>query len=235
LESITMADQNGCPFLAVRSIGDQPSKTPDRDGNGRESSTWDEARAYLELFHREKGITPQLADRLKVVRREIDRTGTYWQTVDEVTHGARVAWRNSNRCIGRLYWESLRLRDMRHLVTEEEIFGSCVEHLHEAYNGGKIRPVITIFRPAIPGRAGIRIWNSQMIRYAGYRQAGGSVTGDPLNCDLTDALRALGWRGGAGTPFDVLPLAIQLPGSSPRLFELPSDAVGVLPIFWSTS
>ena len=56
------------------------------------------------------------------------------------------------------------------------------------------------------------------------------MTGDPLNCALTDALRALGWRGGAGTPFDVLPLAIQLPDSSPRFFELPRDAVVEVPL-----
>jgi nitric-oxide synthase, bacterial len=225
-----MPDRSGCPFLAERSIGDHRTGTRDRDGSGRESSTWAEARAYLELFHRETGIPHRLADRLEVVRREIDRTGTYWQTVDELTHGARVAWRNSNRCIGRLYWESLRLRDMRHLATAEEIFVSCVEHLREAYNGGTIRPVITVFPPAIPGRAGIRIWNPQLIRYAGYRQADGSVVGDPLHCALTDAVRALGWRGGAGTPFDVLPLVIQVPGHSPRLFELPSDAVVEVPL-----
>jgi nitric-oxide synthase len=230
-----MPDQSVSPSVAERPIevppaGDHPIETRDRDGCGRESSTWAEARAYLELFHREKGIPHRLAGRLEVVRREIDRTGTYWQTVDELTHGARVAWRNSNRCIGRLYWESLRIRDMRHLATEEELLGSCVEHLHEAYNGGKIRPIMTIFPPAIPGRAGIRIWNSQLIRYAGYRRADGSVMGDPLNRPLTDAIRALGWRGGAGTPFDVLPLVIQLPDSSPRLFELPRDAVVEVPL-----
>jgi nitric-oxide synthase, bacterial len=227
-ESITLLDQNSCPFLAARFNGDHPTKTRDRDG--RESTTWAEARAYLELYHREKGIPHRLADRLEVVRREIDRTGTYWQTTDELTHGARVAWRNSNRCIGRLYWESLRLRDMRHVVTEEEVFESCVEHLHEAYNGGRIRPVITIFPPAIPGHEGLRIWNPQLIRYAGYRQADGSVIGDPLHCALTDAVRALGWLGGAGTPFDVLPLVIQVPDNTPRLFELPRDAVAEVPL-----
>src|SRR5262245_34732798 len=157
-----MLDHNGSPLLAARFNGDHPTGTGDRDRRGRESSTWAEAQAYLELFHREKGILHRLADRLEVVRREIDRTGTYWQTVDELTHGARVAWRNSNRCIGRLYWESLRLRDMRHLATEEEIFEACVEHLREAYNGGKIRPTITVFPPVIPGRAGLRIWNPQL-------------------------------------------------------------------------
>src|SRR6266850_5176204 len=118
-----MPDLNGRPLLAERPIGEHPTETRDRDGGGRASTTWAEARAYLELYHRERGIPHRLADRLYVVRREIDRTGTYWQTTDELTHGARVAWRNSNRCIGRLYWESLRIRDMRHLATEEELFG----------------------------------------------------------------------------------------------------------------
>jgi nitric-oxide synthase, bacterial len=225
-----MSIQTGCPFHATRSSGEIATKTRDRAGGGTASSTWAEARAYLTLFHRERGILHLLSDRLRVVRREIDQTGTYWHTQAELTHGARVAWRNSNRCIGRLFWESLRLRDMRHVTTEEEVFASCVEHLNEAYNGGKILPMMTVFPAADPGSAGLRIWNPQLIRYAGYRQADGSVTGDPLNCELTDAVRALGWRGGAGTRFDVLPLVIQFPGRSPRLFELPRDAVVEVPL-----
>jgi nitric-oxide synthase, bacterial len=225
-----MRNQNGCPFVATRSVGESANKTRDRARGGTANSTWAEARAYLTLFHRERGNPRLLSDRLKVVRREIDETGTYRHTEDELAHGARVAWRNSNRCIGRLFWESLQLRDMRHVATEEEVFASCVEHLHEAYNGGKIRPVITVFPTVNPGSEGIRIWNPQLIRYAGYRQADGSVKGDPLNCALTEAVRSLGWRGGPGTPFDVLPLVIQFPGRSPRLFELPPDAVVEVPI-----
>jgi nitric-oxide synthase len=225
-----MPNQNGCPFVATRSVGESANKTRDRARGGTANSTWAEARAYLTLFHRERGNLRLLSDRLRVVRREIDETGTYRHTEDELAHGARVAWRNSNRCIGRLFWESLQLRDMRHVATEEEVFASCVEHLHEAYNGGKIRPVITVFPTVNPGSEGIRIWNPQLIRYAGYRQADGSVKGDPLNCALTEAVRSLGWRGGAGTPFDVLPLVIQFPGRSPRLFELPPDAVVEVPI-----
>jgi nitric-oxide synthase, bacterial len=225
-----MANQNGCPFFPTRSIGESATKTRDRPGDRTARSTWAEARAFLTLFHREKGIPHLLSDRLRVVRREIDKTGTYWHTEDELAHGARVAWRNSNRCIGRLFWESLRLRDMRHVATEEEVFASCVEHLDEAYNGGNIRPLITVFPAANAGSAGIRIWNSQLIRYAGYRLADGSVTGDPINCELTDTVRALGWRGGAGTRFDVLPLVIQFPGRSPRLFELPREAVVEVPL-----
>ena len=40
------------------------------------------------------------------------RTGhTAYQA--ELAFAARVAWRNSSRCIGRLYWRSLRVRDRR--------------------------------------------------------------------------------------------------------------------------
>jgi len=74
-------------------------------------------------------------------------------------------------------------------------------------------------------RIGVRIWNPQLIRYAGYRQPDGTILGDPAQADLTDVLRQLGWQGGAGTAFDLLPLVIQLPHRRPRLFELPPEVV----------
>jgi nitric-oxide synthase len=40
---------------------------------------------------------------------------------------------------------------------------------------------------------------------------------------------ALGWPGGRGTQFDVLPLVVQAPGAPPRLFDLPGDAVLEVP------
>ena len=49
--------------------------------------------------------------RLAQIRRELAANGTYWHTSDELEFGARVAWRNSSRCIGRLYWKSLRVRE----------------------------------------------------------------------------------------------------------------------------
>jgi nitric-oxide synthase len=119
---------------------------------------------------------------------------------------------------------------MRHLETEEEIFAALVEHIRFATNGGKIRPTITIFAPAVPGHPGIRIWNPQLIRYAGYRQPDGSVIGDPLHAELTEVVQRLGWKGGAGTPFDLLPLVIQLPNRIPKLFELPRDLVLEVPL-----
>lgn len=70
--------------------------------------------------------------------------GTYEHTFAELEYGARVAWRNSSRCIGRLYWQSLKLRDRREVDKPLQIAAECVGHLREATNGGRIRPTITL-------------------------------------------------------------------------------------------
>ncbi len=172
--------------------------------------------------------TADLADRIASIREQVEHTGTYAQTPGELAHGAALAWRNHSRCVGRLHWRSLRVVDRRDAATAEEVFDACVRHLRSATNGGDIRPMITVFAPRRPDGSEIRIWNSQLIRYAGYR-GHGSCVGDPLNADLTDEIRRLGWRGRGGR-FDVLPLVIQMPGEPPRLFELPEDAVLEVPI-----
>lgn len=176
-----------------------------------------EARAFLRQYHAETR-TPGLPARLAGVEAELTRGGTYELTPAELAHGARLAWRNSNKCLGRGYWPALALRDRRHVTDPDEVFAGLVEHLRGAFGGGRIQPTISVFGP------GVRILNDQLIRYAGYRGPGGSVVGDPQNADLTDHLRAYGWAGGAGTPFDVLPLAIRA-GEQVRLYELPQGAV----------
>src|SRR5712691_5874698 len=189
-----------------------------------------EAREYFHLFHHEHGTSQLYQEHLNEIQAEIERTGAYWQTLDELVYGARVAWRNSTRCIGRLHWKSLIVRDMRHLSTAEDIFEAIIEHLRTGTNGGKIRPVMSVFAPQMPHRPGIRIWNPQVIQYAGYRLPDGSIVGDPSNEELTTFLRQLGWKGGAGTAFDMLPLVIQMPYQRPRLFELPRDAILEVPL-----
>ena len=48
--------------------------------------------------------------------------GTYTQTTEEVTHGMRVGWRNSAKCIGRIAWKNLIVRDKRHVLHPDAIF-----------------------------------------------------------------------------------------------------------------
>ncbi|SES18896.1 nitric oxide synthase oxygenase [Actinokineospora terrae] len=187
----------------------------------------DEAVEFLELFHAENPEAGPAANRIAWVRAEIELTGTYRHTSAELAHGARVAWRNSARCIGRLYWRSMRVRDMRAVHHPVEVAQQCEQHLRLATNGGRIRPLITVFAQDAPGRPGPRIWNEQLIRYAGYPAAdGGRPVGDPRYAGFTAAVTALGWRPPARPgPFDVLPLVVSGPDGRPRLFTLPPDAV----------
>ncbi|MER5928644.1 nitric oxide synthase oxygenase [Streptomyces sp. NPDC002054] len=194
------------------------------------AQVWAEAEEFIRLFHRENPGTGDPRDRLAAVRQELEDTGTYRHTHEELVHGARVAWRNSNRCIGRLYWNSLRVRDRRELTGGDEIAAECVEHLRDATNGGRVRPTITVFAPDVPGRPGPLIWSEQLIRYAGYGDHPSVTVGDPRNRELTEALRERGWPGGPGTPFDLLPLVVQGCDDKPRWFELPADAVLEVPI-----
>ncbi len=190
----------------------------------------EEATSYLSLFYKEQGIADTPPLHLAQVYKEIKQTGTYQQSYDLLAYGAKVAWRNSSRCIGRIHWNTLAVRDMRHLTTAEEIFEALQEHIKIATNGGKITPLITIFAQQQPGQSGIRIWNPQLIRYAAYPQADGTIVGDPLHINLTRIAKQLGWRGGAGTPFDPLPIIIQMPNQSPRCFELPAELVLEVPL-----
>jgi nitric-oxide synthase, bacterial len=190
-----------------------------------------EAIEYIYLFYREQLLPEsQLQERLDEVYRDYRRSRTYWQTEDELIYGAKVAWRNSTHCIGRLLWQSLIVRDLRHLTTATDIFAALVEHIQQATNGGSIRSTMSIFAPDSIGQPGIRIWNSQLIRYAGYRQPDGSIVGDPEQVELTELLKQMGWAGGAGTQFDLLPVAIQMPGQRPQIFELPPEIVMEVPL-----
>jgi len=188
------------------------------------------AERFITLFHSENPAGPP-AQRLRQVVREIKSTGTYWHTPEELEFGARVAWRNSSRGIGRLYWNSLRVRDRREITGAADIAAESITHLREATNGGRIRPVMTVFAPDAPGRPGPRILSQQLLQYAGYQTPWGSISGDPASADVTRLALELGWpRPQPPGRFDILPLIVQGAGAAPTLHELPADAVLEVPI-----
>lgn len=218
-----------CPVAAGEAepdlVADLSALAADRPAPGDDSPAIDQllssARLFITMFHNENRAGPP-DHRLRHVRREIEATGTYWHTPAELEFGARVAWRNSSRCIGRLYWRSLRVRDRREVTTAAGIAAESVAHLREATNGGRIRPMITVFAPTAPYWPGPRIVNSQLIRYAGYPTVGGGVFGDPANVDITLLARALGWPGTRPRGrFDILPLIVQEADALPTMHELP--------------
>jgi len=192
------------------------------------------AERFLALFHAENPEAGSSTERIRQVRREIESRGTYWHTAAELTFAARVAWRNSSRCIGRLYWRSLRIRDRRHVSASAQVAAESFAHLRAATNGGRIRPLITVFAPDSPGQPGPRILNAQIVRYAGYpaRPDGGAEpVGDPASLKITRLAQQLGWRS-PGLPgrFDLLPLIIKTPGAEPTWHEVPADAVLEVPL-----
>lgn len=188
------------------------------------------AREFLVRFHAETRPRTALNRRVRQVLREIEDTGTYVHTPDELEYGARVAWRNSARCIGRLYWRSLRVRDLRHVRTPAEVAQGCIDHLREATRDGDIRSTITVFAPDRPGWPGPRIHNEQLVRYAGHRLGEGVIRGDGRYAAFTDGVTALGWkRPEPPGRFDVLPLMISDDGP-PQLFDIPADAVLEVPL-----
>ncbi|MEU6576366.1 nitric oxide synthase oxygenase [Streptomyces sp. NPDC046805] len=188
-----------------------------------------EAEEFIRRYHQELGRSDLLYPRLAEVRREIEDTGTYTQTPEELAFGARVAWRNSARCIGRLYWRSLQVRDRRHVTDAAEVAAECAAHLRTATNGGRIRPVITVFGPDDATGPDVLIWNEQLVRYAGHLRFEGGYTGDPRGYGLAELATGLGWRPPGGA-FDVLPLVIETRRQGLRLFEIPGEDILEVPI-----
>ncbi|MEC8154859.1 MAG: nitric oxide synthase oxygenase, partial [Pseudomonadota bacterium] len=178
----------------------------------------EEAEDFLREFYRSEHPEEDPTERLGTVMEAIGTQGSWRKTADELAFAAQLAWRNAPRCIGRLYWKGLHLRDGRDLQTADDIARALFEHMRFAFNGGAIRPAITVFDPGGPERQAPRIWNSQLQLYAGYRLRSGQQIGDPAQNALTQAIMALGWEP-SGSQFEILPLVIQGSDGHPQLFE----------------
>ena len=192
--------------------------------NNEQITLYEEAKLFINQCYNEQGKTEaEIENRLEEIRMQIENEQHYDHTYEELVHGARMAWRNSNRCIGRLFWDSLHVLDQRSCETEEEVARAIFHHIDYATNKGKIIPTISIFKPVTHGKEQFRIWNYQLIRYAGYETEHG-IIGDSASIDLTRECEKLGWKG-ERTHFDVLPLMIQKELGQPKWFEIPEDII----------
>jgi nitric-oxide synthase, bacterial len=200
---------------------------PGRDTGALLDGAWE----FLEKFHREVPGSGSLGERWAAVRTEIAATGTYRHTRAELIFGARVAWRNSVRCVGRIRWPALVVRDARHVRGIRRIYRELVRHLRFATNDGRIRSTITIFPPDDALGPRVRIWNEQLIRYAGWTRPDGSVLGDPRYVGFTDLAVRLGWRPPTERgAWDLLPWVIETAHEPPRVLAVPRRAVLEVPI-----
>ncbi|XP_012503684.1 PREDICTED: nitric oxide synthase, inducible [Propithecus coquereli] len=177
---------------------------------------------------KEAKIEEHLA-RVEAVTKEIETTGTYQLTGDELIFATKQAWRNAPRCIGRIQWSNLQVFDARNCSTAREMFEHICRHLRYSTNNGNIRSAITVFPQRSDGKHDFRIWNAQFIRYAGYQMPDGSIRGDPANVEFTQLCIDLGWKPKYGR-FDVVPLVLQADGRDPELFEIPPDLVLEVPM-----
>ncbi|XP_059004997.1 nitric oxide synthase, inducible isoform X2 [Mustela lutreola] len=182
---------------------------------------------YYNSF-KEAKIEEHLA-RVEAVTKEIETTGTYQLTGDELIFAAKQAWRNAPRCIGRIQWSNLQVFDARSCSTAKEMFEHICRHLRYATNNGNIRSAITVFPQRSDGKHDFRVWNAQLIRYAGYQMPDGTILGDPASVEFTQLCIDLGWEPKYGR-FDVVPLVLQADGRDPEFFEIPPDLVLEVPM-----
>lgn len=187
----------------------------------------EEARAFLDAFHNVTGAGKAARQaRWSVVRRALSKTGHYEHTPEELAYGARLAWRNNGRCIGRLMWESLDVVDCRHLSQPEQIAERVFAHLDEAHGDGRIRSIISVFAPVRGTKLPAWIESPQAIQYAAHVQPDGSVTGDRQNQEMTRIALSLGWQPGPpGGGFDHLPLLIRDGNDRRHMFDLPRSCI----------
>jgi len=185
----------------------------------------DEAVQFVREFARETAL-PDAARRRREtdVVRALRRDGQYDHTPDELAVGARLAWRNHARCIGRLWWKSLEVVDCRQITDPAHLAGHMFEHMKAAGGDGRIRSRISIFAPARPGQSPTTIESSQILQYAGYLMPEGAIVGDRKNIEFTRTVMSLGWvppepRG----QFDLLPLLIRGEDGRRYIFDIPAD------------
>lgn len=188
----------------------------------------EKAKSFLGQVYEENDLLEKLPARWKVVEKEIEETGSYIHTFLELEYGAKLAWRNSNRCIGRLFWKSLKVIDCRDVETENDAFDCILDHIDYATNGGKIRNTVSIFAPPSSYNEPLKIWNHQLIRYAGFETSKG-IIGDPASIELTHKMKLLGWNP-KPAPWTILPIVIQKGDKAPQIFEIPKYMIKEVPM-----
>lgn len=171
--------------------------------------------------------------RWECVQKEVMALGTYQLTETELVFGAKLAWRNAARCIGRIQWSKLQVFDCRYVTTTSGMFEALCNHIKYSTNKGNIRSAITIFPQRTDGKHDFRVWNQQLISYAAYKLEDGTIIGDPVNLEFTELCLKLGWKG-PRTKFDVLPLVLSANGHDPEWFDIPAELILEVPLIHPT-
>nr|XP_032513721.1 nitric oxide synthase-like protein [Danaus plexippus plexippus] len=215
----TLCNEKAClgSLMAIPGRGDVPRNSEEVLNDAK-----DFLGQYFASIRRANTVAHEA--RWKTVQEEVAKTGTYQLTTTELVFGAKLAWRNASRCIGRIQWSKLQVFDCRQVTTTSGMFEALCNHIKYSTNKGNIRSAITVFPQRTDGKHDYRIWNSQLISYAGYKMPDGTVLGDPMHCEFTELCLKLGWKP-QRTAWDILPLVLSANGKDPDYFEIPRDLV----------
>lgn len=138
------------------------------------------------------------------------------------------------------------LVNFREMETLDLVFKAICRHIEFSTNKGNIRPAITVFPPRPrdgSSKDKIRVWNTQLIQFAGYALGDGAILGDRGNLKFTKVCsfnlnstrtfnniffkfcQRLGWDKENKTAFDVLPIILSDSTGCPKFFEIPEEIV----------
>jgi nitric oxide synthase oxygenase domain/subunit len=79
------------------------------------------AKQYLDQIALEQEWEAEdKARRWAEIQEEVKATGTYTHTYEELAYGAQLSWRNASKCIARIQWNNMVVRDRRH-VTDPDV------------------------------------------------------------------------------------------------------------------
>lgn len=64
---------------------------------------------YVIIPSLNRSNSPAHITRWQQIQEQIESNGSYHLTETELIYGAKLAWRNSSRCIGRIQWAKLQV------------------------------------------------------------------------------------------------------------------------------
>lgn len=85
--------------------------------------------------------------------------GYYDYIFEELEYGVCMVWRNSNKCIGWLFWYLFNVFDKWDVNIVEEIRDVLFYYIEYVINDGKIWFIIMVFKLKMKVKELVRIWN----------------------------------------------------------------------------
>ncbi len=174
----------------------------------------EETEGFLQRFFVENRVPTAFSARWDEVQPQLLTESGYQPTPEELAYGVRIAWRQSRNAFERPFWPDVAVRDVRHLHHPDDVAHAVFTHLELAYNGGAVRPLVTLFQADRANRPGPRLWNPALPLFSSQRH--------PQQAAFVAAITKLGWHS-SGDLYEVLPLVVECAGFAPQIYPVPPE------------